>query len=72
VLHLKDRYQDGLAQTPARHAKGMPHATKGYEENLWDIVHQAVFTVKWVNKPSLSFAELMVIPTPRRIAHASP
>ena len=39
----EDPEREGLHQTPDRYAKAMMFFTKGYEENLRDIVNGAVF-----------------------------
>lgn len=39
----EDPDRDGLHETPERYAKAMMFFTKGYEENLRDIVNGAVF-----------------------------
>lgn len=39
----EDPKREGLHQTPDRYAKAMMFFTKGYEENLRDIVNGAVF-----------------------------
>lgn len=40
----EDPDRQGLAGTPERVARAMLFATKGFEENLWDVVNNAVFT----------------------------
>jgi GTP cyclohydrolase IA len=39
----EDPQREGLLGTPERYAKAMMYFTKGYEENLRDIVNGAVF-----------------------------
>lgn len=39
----EDPNREGLLQTPERYAKALLFFTKGYEENLRDIVNGAVF-----------------------------
>ena len=39
----EDPTREGLRETPERYAKAMMFFTKGYEENLRDIVNNAVF-----------------------------
>ena len=39
----EDVKRDGLIKTPGRAAKAMEFLTKGYNENLEDIVNEAVF-----------------------------
>jgi len=39
----EDPNREGLLETPDRYAKAMMYFTKGYEENLRDIVNGAVF-----------------------------
>jgi GTP cyclohydrolase IA len=39
----EDPDREGLRQTPERFAKAMMFFTKGYEENLRDVVKEAVF-----------------------------
>jgi GTP cyclohydrolase IA len=39
----EDPSREGLRETPERYAKAMMFFTKGYEENLRDIVNGAVF-----------------------------
>ena len=39
----EDPNREGLVGTPAQYAEAMLYFTKGYEENLKDIVRQAVF-----------------------------
>ena len=39
----EDPNREGLLETPERYAKAMMYFTKGYEENLRDIVNNAVF-----------------------------
>lgn len=39
----EDPEREGLHQTPDRYAKAMMFFTKGYEENLRDIVNGAIF-----------------------------
>ncbi|KAF3912899.1 hypothetical protein AA313_de0207723 [Arthrobotrys entomopaga] len=40
----EDPSREGLLATPERYAKAMLYFTKGYEENLRDVVNSAVFT----------------------------
>jgi len=40
----EDPTREGLIGTPERYAKAMLYFTKGYEENLRDIVNGAVFS----------------------------
>ncbi|KAK6352633.1 GTP cyclohydrolase 1, variant 2 [Orbilia blumenaviensis] len=40
----EDPSREGLLATPERYAKAMLYFTKGYEENLRDVVNNAVFT----------------------------
>jgi GTP cyclohydrolase I len=39
----EDPEREGLRDTPERYAKAMLHFTKGYEENIVDLVNGAVF-----------------------------
>lgn len=39
----EDPTREGLLDTPERYAKAMLFFTKGYEENLYDIMNRAVF-----------------------------
>jgi hypothetical protein len=39
----EDADRDGLERTPMRYAKALMYFTKGYEENVWDLVNGAVF-----------------------------
>lgn len=39
----EDAERDGLEETPMRYAKAMMYFTKGYEENVRDLVNKAVF-----------------------------
>lgn len=39
----EDAERDGLEETPMRYAKALMYFTKGYEENVRDLVNGAVF-----------------------------
>lgn len=39
----EDPEREGLRETPERYAKAMLYFTKGYEENVRDLVNAAVF-----------------------------
>lgn len=39
----EDPTRDGLERTPMRYAKALMYCTKGYEENVRDLVNGAVF-----------------------------
>lgn len=39
----EDPNREGLLRTPERYAKAMLYLTKGYQENIKDIVNEAIF-----------------------------
>ncbi|KAJ6116192.1 GTP cyclohydrolase I [Penicillium sp. IBT 18751x] len=40
----EDLEREGLRETPKRYAQAMLYFTKGYEQNVWDLIKGAIFT----------------------------